>query len=163
MGRHALTLSLSSRQRALLNQWANAHKTSQQMLVRVRIILLAAQGLSNVGISAELGITDQRARRWRRRWVESQSRLAEAESHEATSEADLARLIDAILSDEYRSGTPPRFSAEQMTQLIALACEDPTQSGCPVTHWTPKELAAEAIQRDIVASISIRHLDRFLK
>ena len=162
MARHALVIELSSRQRDTLNRWANAHKTSQQLLSRIQIIQLASTGLSNVEIGAELGITDQRARRWRNRWVALQSRLAEAETQGA-SEKDLDRLIEECLSDEYRSGTPPRFSAEQMTQIIALACEKPEESGYPVTHWTPKEIANEAIQRGIVDSISIRHVDRFFK
>ena len=29
--------------------------------------------------------------------------------------------------------------------IIALACEPPAQSGLPVSHWTPTELAREAI------------------
>ncbi|MCP4445564.1 MAG: helix-turn-helix domain-containing protein, partial [Myxococcales bacterium] len=71
-----------------MNRWANAHKTSQQLLSRIQIILLASTGLSNVEIGAELGMTDQRAGRWRNRWVALQSRLAEAETQGA-SEKDL--------------------------------------------------------------------------
>jgi hypothetical protein len=41
--------------------------------------------------------------------------------------------------------------------------EPPEDSGIPVTHWTPDELAKEAIKRGIVESISARHLDRLLK
>ncbi|MCP4446882.1 MAG: helix-turn-helix domain-containing protein, partial [Myxococcales bacterium] len=41
---------------------------------RIQIILLASTGLSNVEIGAKLSMTDQRARRWRNRWVALQSR-----------------------------------------------------------------------------------------
>ena len=58
---------------------------------------------------------------------------------------------------------PPKFSAEQVTQILALACEPPQDSGRPVTHWTPRELAEEAKQRGIVRSISPRQVGRFLK
>jgi hypothetical protein len=44
-----------------------------------------------------------------------------------------------------------------------VACEDPQESGRPVTHWTPQELADEAIKRGIVTSISPRSVGRFLK
>ena len=66
--------------------------------------------------------------------------------------------IDAI----DRCGAPPKFTPEQITAIIALACEHPSQSGVPVSHWTPPELAREAIKRGIVESISPRQVDRFL-
>jgi putative transposase len=43
-----------------------------------------------------------------------------------------------------------------------VACEDPQESGRPVTHWTPRELAEEVIKRGIVTSISPRSVGRFL-
>jgi hypothetical protein len=46
---------------------------------------------------------------------------------------------------------------------MALACEDPHASSLPISHWTPQELAKEAIRRGIVASISPRSVGRFLK
>ena len=68
-----------------------------------------------------------------------------------------------VLSDEQRPGAPATFSAEQLAQIIAVACEAPEESGRPVTHWPPGELAAEVIERGIVASISPRHVDRVLQ
>ena len=68
-----------------------------------------------------------------------------------------------VLADKYRSGTPPKFTAEQLTALIALACERPEALGLPVNRPTPAELAREAVKRGIVESISPRHLDRILK
>jgi putative transposase len=46
---------------------------------------------------------------------------------------------------------------------MAIACEPPERSGRPISHWTPREIAAEAIKRDIVDTISERHVGRFLK
>ena len=45
-----------------------------------------------------------------------------------------------------RPGAPDTFTAEQRVALLALSCEPPALSGRPVSHWTPGELAAEAIQ-----------------
>ena len=42
-------------------------------------------------------------------------------------------------------------------------CEPPDQSGRPLTHWTPRELADEAVERGIATSISVRQVGRFLK
>ena len=62
-----------------------------------------------------------------------------------------------------RPGAPTTFSAEQWCQIIALACEPPEASERPISHWTPRELADEARKRGIVATISERHVGRFLK
>ena len=39
---------------------------------------------------------------------------------------------------------------------MAVACEPPGDSGRPLSQWTPRELAEEAVQRGIVPSISAR-------
>ena len=71
--------------------------------------------------------------------------------------------IAEVLSDWPRAGCGGTFTAEQIAQILAVACEPPENSGRPVTHWTPRELADEVIQRGIVPSISVRHVGRFLK
>lgn len=55
-----------------------------------------------------------------------------------------------------------RYSAEQVTQIIAIACEPPSQSGRPVETWTGRELADEAVRRGIVTSISTSQVNRYL-
>ncbi|MFH1530145.1 MAG: helix-turn-helix domain-containing protein, partial [Pseudomonadota bacterium] len=110
----------------------------------------------------QLGVDQQLARRWRRRWLEAYERLEMAEEKGA-SDKDLEKLLVEVLSDRLRAGVTPTFSAEQLTKIIAIACELPEESGRPVTHWTPKEVANEAIKRGIVETISPRHVDRLLK
>lgn len=162
MGR-SVSISVSERQRAVLEGWQkNKARTSARLVERCSIILLSADGVSNTEQGRRLGIDRQRARRWRIRWAEHQERLAAAE-REGASDKDLANLLCELLSDEARSGAPPTFTAEQLTQIIAVACEPPEDSGRPVTHWTPRELADEVIKRGIVETISPRHVDRVLK
>ena len=62
-----------------------------------------------------------------------------------------------------RPGTPATFSAEQICRIIAVACEEPEESGRPISEWTPRELADEVVKREIVESISPRQVGRFLK
>ena len=52
---------------------------------------------------------------------------------------------------------------DQITQIVALSCEEPQQSGRPITNWTQRELADEAEKRGIVKKISHRSVGRFLK
>jgi transposase len=81
---------------------------------------------------------------------------------EGIDDKGLAELIEQVLADEPRPGAPSEFEPEQIAQIVAVACEDPQESGRPVTHWTPQELADEAIKRGIVSSISPRSVGRFL-
>ncbi len=67
------------------------------------------------------------------------------------------------LEDAPRPGGPARITAEQICQIIALACEAPSVSGRPISQWSSTELAAEIVQRGIVAQISPRHAARILK
>lgn len=163
MGGRAVEIVVTERQRALLEKWVrNRADTPYRLIERCRIVLMSADGLSNAEQGRRLGADPQRARRWRRRWLEAQDRLAAAEEKGA-SDRDLGKLLVEVLNDRPRAGVPPTFSAEQLTMIIAIACEPPEESGRPVTHWTPKELAAEAIKRGVVESISPRHVDRLLK
>jgi transposase len=122
---------------------------------------MSAKGRNNEELADVLGVDRQRVRRWRTRWAKAAADLALAEKDGATDK-DLEELILAVLADDERSGAPATFTPEQIAGIIGLACEPPADSGLPVSHWTPAELAREAIKRKIVASISPRHVDRFL-
>ena len=99
------------------------------------------------------------------RWLEALPRLKAAENVGDDDERVhlLAGLVEEVLVDQPRSGKPATFSPEQICQIVALACEDPRESGRPVTHWSTPELADEAVKRGIVESISPRSVGRFLK
>jgi len=162
LGRRAAELRVSIRQREILQGWVRARKTAQRLVERARVVLMSAKGVENRTQAKTLGVDEQRVGRWRKRWAAAQEPLAAAE-YEGVTDKDLEMLVRQVLSDKRRPGTPPRFSPEQVTDIIALACESPSDSELPITHWTPAELAREAIKRGIVDSISPRHLDRFLK
>jgi putative transposase len=156
-------ITISQRQRTILERWVrNKADTPYRLIERSQIVLMSADGVNNAEQGRHLGVDRQRIRRWRLRWRDAEQRLAEAEGKNV-SDKDLARLLADILDDSERSGVPPTFTAETLTQIIALACEPPEDSDRPVTHWTPRELADEAIKRGIVTSISPRHVDRLLK
>jgi putative transposase len=58
------------------------------------------------------------------------------------------------LADASRPGAVPRLSAEQVCQIVALACEQPSGSGRPISHWSDRELADEIVRRGITDRIS---------
>lgn len=154
--------TVTQRQRAILEEFVRAKKLPHQLVERAQVVLLSSAAVSDEDQAKALRIDRQRVRRWRRRWEAARERLSVAEV-EGASDKDVQNLVRQALADRPRSGAPSRFTAEQVTSIIALACESPQDSGLPVSHWTPPELAQEAIKRGIVDSISPRHLDRFLK
>jgi putative transposase len=137
---------LSEEERDALHTLIRAHKTPQHLSFRAQIILLLAEGLTAPEVARRLGTTRTAVRRWRRHWLTR---------HGCT--------VPERLYDAARPGAPATFSAAQWCQIIALACEPPDASGRPISHWTPRELADEARKRGIVATISERHVGRFLK
>ena len=161
MGKRSIEIAVTPRQRVILKRLTHSKKTAQQLVERCRVVLLSASGLHNEAQGDKLGVDRQRVRRWRHRWARAMASLRAAEAAGATDQ-DLEKLIIGVLTDVIRSGAPARFSAEQVAGIIALACELPADSGLPVSHWTPGELAREAARRGIVDSISPRQVDRFL-
>jgi len=162
MARQAPTIVLDPLVRQVLARLKRSRTLGQHLAERVRIVLMSAAAKLCSEQAAQLEVDAQRVRRWRRRWAERQDRLAEALAQGADAGA-LEKLIRELLSDEYRSGSRGKFTAEQVAAIIALACEDPAQHQLPVSHWTPQELATKAKERGIVESISPRQVGRFLK
>lgn len=160
-GRRAQAVSVTPCQREMLERIVRARHSSQAHVVRARIILSAADGLPNEQIAAGLGLTRQRVSTWRRRWASAFAVLCRIEEEEGAKA--LETQIAHVLSDAPRPGMPPRFSAEQVCQIMAVACEKPEDCGHPISHWTPAALRLEIIKRGLVPSISVRQIGRFLK
>lgn len=157
----ARKLIVTERQQSTLRTMARSSTCPQAIAMRARMILLAFDGLSNEEIADRVGCERHAVGPWRHRWADAFQRLVLIECCEKPSA--LPSAITALLSDLPRSGCPGKFTAEQITRILAIACETPEDSGRPVTHWTPRELADEAVKRGIVESISARHVGRFLK
>jgi len=142
---------LSELERTELERLVRAYSTGQQVALRARIVLLAGDGWNNLQIARELGVDDETPGKWRRRWLEC-------------AEVPLEDLrVAKRLADAPKPGAPPKFTPEQICQIIALACEKPTDCERPISHWSHSELADEIMRRGIVQSISPRHAGRLLK
>jgi putative transposase len=142
---------LSAAERTALTQLERRPSTPQQIALRARIVLAAGDGHNHAQIARALDVTVTTARLWRRRWCAMQ-----AASLDDVPVAE--RLMDAP-----RSGAPARITAEQVCQLVELACAAPERAGRPISQWTAREIADELQQRGIVERISDRHAARLLK
>ena len=142
---------LSDADRQALDALVRQHRTPQQVAVRARIILAAAAGQNNTQIARQLNVDIATVRLWRTRWLGLAAVLS----------SDLS--VVERLEDAPRPGGPCRISTAQVCHIIALACEAPATSNRPISQWTGREIAEEAVRRGIVATISPRHAARLLK
>lgn len=142
-------LSLSEIERNELERLVRRHTTAQQIALRGRIILEADAGKNNSQIARELGVSIETVRTWRKRWLALQS----------VALADLS--VQGRLSDLARPGRRSQITAEQLCQVMAMACEQPKDR--PISHWSGREIADEVMQRGIIKQISPRHAARLLK
>jgi transposase len=62
-------IDLTSEQQEALEQCAGARSLSVRLVERARIVLLVATGKQDKDVAAELGITAQKAARWRKRFL----------------------------------------------------------------------------------------------
>lgn len=157
----AAKILITERQQEILQTLRNAVTAPARLRQRAALILLAFEGRRNDEIAQEVGLAPEPVGLWRRRWACACDRLIVIECSE--TRATLRRAIEAALSDEPRPGAPAKFTAEQVTRILAVACEPPAKSGRPITHWTAHELADEVMRRGIVASISPSQVGRYLR
>jgi putative transposase len=157
------SISATPRQRRVLEQFVRRHTGPQQQVRRARAILAALDSATNAAAGRQVGMKADTARQWRQRWAVAADALLAAELEGgADDDRALEVVVQGVLADEPRSGAPATFTPEQRCQVMALACEPPGDSGRPLSQWTPRELADEAVQRQIVDRISARTVGRFL-
>lgn len=147
MSRRSVPLTLSPEERGELDRLTRSRSTPQQLALRARMIVLAADGAGVCETAQRLGVWRKGVSIWRARWLAG-----------GAGETVAERLQDAP-----RSGAPATIMPEQICAIVALACERPDDVGVPISHWSASDLAREAVRRGIVTSISPRSVGRFLK
>ena len=133
---------LSAAERRTLTARARSGRAAYRDVLRARIVLAAAAGTANAQIARWLGICEDTVRKWRHRFCDQ-------------------RL--AGLKDRPRPGRKRTFSAVAEAEVKALACELPTETGVPLARWSTAELAAEAVTRGVVDSVSPSTVGRWLR
>jgi transposase len=112
-------VELSDDERAQLESWTRRRTSAQALALRSRIVLLAADGLNNTEVAAELGIHRNVAGKWRSRFLEHR--------------------LDG-LTDEPRPGRPRTITDEQVEEVVIKTLESTPKDA---THWSTRSLARE--------------------
>ena len=160
MSGKAAKVRLTEKQHAILQQIVRSATASRRLVQRAQLIVLAFDGMFNRVIADTVALHRKQVGLWRRRWKQSFDALVAIECRE--SQAALRRAIKEVLGDAPRGGSSGKFTAEQVTQVLAVACEPADQSGRPIDEWTGRELVDELVQRGIVPSISVSQVNRYL-
>jgi transposase len=156
----AAKIIISERQQKLLEEFSKSRTIGKCIAQRAMIILLGFAGMFNEDIALQVGLNRNQVGIWRQRWRKAWEALC---AWECTEPHRLREAIVDVLSDAPRPGAPATFTAEQVSQIVALACEAPKLSGRPIDHWTLRELRDEAIKRMIVTDISVSQVGLFLQ
>ncbi len=119
-------------ERAALERTLRTATAPQRDVLRARIALLAADGLTNSAIAEALGVEANTVGKWRRRFAK----------HRVKG-----------LRDDRRSGRPPKFTARQKARVLKKATERPKDHGVPFSQWDAASLARLAVEAGITNSI----------
>lgn len=137
MAGKATSILLSEAERTELERHIRCATIEYRILLRSKIILLAAKGLETQEIAKQLGISQKAASKWRRRF---------------------ARYGLDGLSDAKRPGRPPVYTAEDKLKVITASCQKPET----VTHWSVRDLTNE-INRGSKKKMSHMTVQRIIK
>lgn len=118
-GRPKPPLSLVPIDKEKLELLARRPKTAQRLALRSKIVLRAAEGLSNQNIAQRLGVTGATVGKWRERF-----RMQGLEA----------------LSDEPRPGTPRKITDAKVEEAVTKTLESLPAAA---THWSTRSLAKE--------------------
>ena len=124
----AAKVVITERQQVILDEFRRSRTESPAVSQRANIVLLAFEGRLNQDIATQVSLGRNDVGQWRRRWQQTWEQLTRWECLETHR---LREAIREVLRDAPRSGSPGTFSAEQITQILAVACEPPEKSDRP--------------------------------
>ena len=118
--RIAPRVELTEEQEATLARWARGKRTPARLIMRAKIVLLAAQSNENREIAKELGVTRESVGRWRSRFV----KLG----------------LAGIEKDAPRGGRKPLVRRRVEAEILRKTTQERPRNA---THWSTRSLARE--------------------
>ena len=119
--RVAIAIELAESEKKHLTRLARSGKSACRLVERAKIVLFAAQGLDNQEIAAQLGISRQKAGRWRKRYAQSG--------------------LSGIEKDAPRPGRLPAISKWRKARVVSKTLKEKPPGA---THWSRHRMAEGA-------------------
>ena len=119
LGRPKRPLVLAEDERSQLKGIASSRSLPHGLVQRARLVLMAADGLSNAAIAEKLQLSRQSVCKWRQRYLQQGLQG---------------------LHDELRPGRPRSISDERVAALVRKTLQTRPKDG---THWTVRSIARE--------------------
>jgi len=156
-------IPLTIKQSEILQHLLKCSTTEQRIIDRVKIIVEYERCGYKRPVAKTLNICIKTVRKWIERWNECSEYFDTLEQNELCLKG-YKEAITECLKDSYRQGVPDKFTAEETTKIIAMACETlDDDSSKPISRWTHQELAKEAVRRGYVKEISRQSIGRILQ
>ena len=104
---------LNPQERETLQAWSRRGRTNQAMAMRARIILLAAEGVENIDVAGELGLSNQTVCKWRGRFCKSGLSPSEMRLVAGLRDRSRTRTIQAVVDTTlHQTGHALEFPAD---------------------------------------------------
>jgi transposase len=133
--RVAPPVELTEDQERALQQWARARSLPARQVERARVVLLAAAGKQDLEIAAEIGISNQKAARWRKRF--------------------LKLGLAGLEKDAPRPGRTPTITPAKAQEVVRKTTQEKPSNA---THWSTRTMAeAVGLSEKSVRRIWHRH------
>jgi transposase len=130
MNRKASPIVLNVEEKRTLESMSNSRTAPYRKVQRARLVLLAAEGMTNTAIAREVGLQRSMVVQWRQRFIGE-------------------RVVG--LEDRPRPGKPRQYTDADRLRVIETAC---SQKPVGETHWSVRTLAkATGVGRDTVHQI----------
>src|SRR5215831_13162632 len=119
--RVAVEIKLTDEERKTLESYARGRRTEARLVIRARIVLRAAEGISNLKIAEELGVLRKTVNLWRQRFA--------------------TLRIPGIEKDATRPGRPRTISANRVTEIVRMTTQETPPNA---TQWSTRDMAKVA-------------------
>jgi transposase len=110
---------LDSEQRKTLKQWAGSRSLPMRQVQRAQIILLAADGKQDLEIAVAVNVSNQKAARWRKRFLQSG--------------------FPGLERDATRPGRTPTITPAKIQDVVRKTTQEKPDNA---THWSTRTMAA---------------------
>lgn len=115
---------LTDEQQRTLQQWARGRSLPSRQVERALVVLLAAAGKQDLEIAAEIGISNQKAARWRKRFLEMG--------------------LAGLEKDAPRPGRTPTITSAKVQEVVRKTTQEKPANA---THWSTRTMAQAAKER----------------